>query len=54
MLLDRQPPAARMLDLLCIDEMFSIRTGQRVKLTRTPARTASDGRPRERTTQSFG
>jgi anti-anti-sigma regulatory factor len=24
-LLDPQPPVARMLDLLCIDEMFSIR-----------------------------
>jgi anti-anti-sigma regulatory factor len=24
-LLDPQPPAARMLDLLCVDEMFSIR-----------------------------
>jgi hypothetical protein len=24
-LLDPQPPVARMLDLLCVDEMFSIR-----------------------------
>ena len=26
-LLDPQPPVARMLDLLCLDEMFSIRRG---------------------------
>jgi anti-anti-sigma factor len=49
-LLDPQPAVARMLDLLCIDAMFSIGTGQRVIITRT----AADGRPGGRTTQSFG
>ena len=40
-LLHPQPAVARMLDLLCIDEMFSIRDRAAVRLTRTVA----DGRP---------
>jgi anti-sigma B factor antagonist len=39
-LLDPQPAVARMLDLLCIDQMFSIRRRAAVRLTQT----AADGR----------
>ena len=42
-LLDPQPPVARMLDLLCVDEMFSIRDRAAGETHPAPARTAADG-----------
>ena len=51
-LLDPQPPVARMLDLLRIDEMFSIR--HRAADETHPDTSAADGRPGGRTTRSFG
>jgi anti-anti-sigma factor len=51
-LLDPQPPVARMLDLLRIVEMFSIR--RRAADETHPDTSAADGRPGGRTTRSFG
>jgi anti-anti-sigma factor len=51
-LLDPQPPVARLLDLLRIDEMFSIR--RRAAGETHPDTSAADGRPGGRTTRSFG
>ena len=51
-LLDPQPPVARLLDLLRIVEMFSIR--RRAADETHPDTSAADGRPGGRTTRSFG
>jgi anti-anti-sigma factor len=51
-LLDPQPPVARLLDLLRIVEMFSIR--RRAADETQPDTSAADGRPGGRTTRSFG
>ena len=49
-LLGPQPPVARVLDLLCVDECSRSGAEQRVRLARTPARTVADGRLGGRTT----
>jgi anti-anti-sigma factor len=51
-LLDSQPPIARLLDLLRIVEMFSIR--RRAAGETHQDTSAADGRPGGRTTRSFG
>ena len=53
-LLDPQPPVARMLDCCASTRCSRSGTGQRGRLTPTPARTVAGGRLKGRTTQSFG